>query len=41
MRVSREDQERYDIPHLDEIQKEKLEKEQENERQVYSESPKT
>ena len=41
MRVSREDRERYDIPHLDEIQKQKKEKEQENERQVYSESPKT
>ena len=28
--ISREDRERYDIPHLDEIQKEKLEREKEN-----------
>jgi hypothetical protein len=33
--VSREDRERYDIPHVDEIQKQKIEKEQENERQVF------
>jgi len=41
MRVSREDRERYDIPHLDEIQKQKKEKEQENERQIYSQPPKS
>jgi len=41
MKVSREDRERYDIPHLDEIQKQKKEKEQENERQIYSQPPKS
>ena len=35
MKVNREDRERYDIPHVDEIQKQKIEKEQENERQVF------
>lgn len=29
MKVSREDRERYDIPHVNEIQKEKIEKEKE------------
>ncbi len=38
MRVSREDRERYDIPHLDEIQKQKLEREKENEQRAKTES---
>ena len=35
MKISREDRERYDIPHFYEIQKQKIEKEQEYERQVF------
>ena len=38
MRVSREDRERYDIPHLDEIQREQLEREKEVEQQERAET---
>ena len=36
--ISREDRERYNVPHLDEIQKEKLEREKENEQRAKTES---
>ena len=35
MKVSREDRELYDIPHVDDIQREKLEKEKESEQATY------